>query len=141
MSKNFPMKEHNYAVETVKYLFGKYLITAITSSSRSVILDDLKSAGFNLNNFFNIQTAEDTFIHKPDPAVFNPTFESLKKMKISKKNMVYVGDAIKDYRAASKAGINFIGITTGLTTKEDFFQNGLTSQLVFKHLRELKKIM
>ena len=39
--------------------------------------------------------------------------------------MVYVGDALIDYEATKGAGIDFIGITTGLNSFKEFKDAGV----------------
>ncbi|MDR1874444.1 MAG: HAD family hydrolase [Synergistaceae bacterium] len=50
-------------------------------------------------------TADDTKLHKPDPA---PLLEMVKRLGADKKDCVYIGDTIFDSRCAEAAGIDFI---------------------------------
>ena len=101
-SKNFPMKAHSGATEAINLLKKHYLIAALTSSSKSLIFKDLQDAKFNLKDFYFIQTSEDTSFHKPDPKVFIPVEEKLEKKGIAPKDIVYVGDGLRDFTAAKK---------------------------------------
>ena len=65
---------------------------------------------------------EDVEKTKPNP---EGLLLALKKLNFEKEEVIYVGDSHVDAIAAEKAEINFIGVTTGTTTKEDFckYQN------------------
>ena len=72
------------------------------------------------NNFFYIQTFEDTSVHKPDPLVFEPMLRKLQTKNISQDEIIYVGDAFTDFLAASTAGLQFYGVANAITSKEKF---------------------
>ena len=137
ISESFPMQPQEGAVSTIAKLKENFVICALTASSRSVILQDLIDAGFNLEDFYTIQTAEDTDFHKPDPRVFLPTLAKLEKIKISSDKITYVGDSVKDYLAACKIHINFIGVLSGLTSREEFLDSGTHSSNIIERLEEL----
>jgi len=141
ISRNFPMRPHRGAVAAIKSLKKHYLIAALTSSSRSVILKDLEDSKYNLKDFYFIQTSEDTPYHKPDSEVFIPTLVKLKKLKINPENIIYVGDAIRDYEAAKKARFNFIGVLSGLTSKKEFETAGLNSKNIISNLSKLNMVI
>ncbi len=136
-SKQFPMRAQPGAVSAIGKLKKKYLIAALTSSSRSVILKDLEDSKFNLKDFYFIQTSEDTPFHKPDPKVFEPVLAKLKKLNILPKNILYVGDAVRDFEAASKAGFHFIAVTSGLTSKNEFEKSVVAKKNILNSLIEL----
>ena len=139
MSIDYPMRAHKGAIDTIKKLREHYLIAALTSSSKSLIFKDLQDAKFDLNDFYFIQTAEDTSCHKPDPKVFIPIEEKLKNKGISPKSIVYVGDGPRDHEAAKNAGFHFIAVTTGLTTADMFEKAGVKSTLIISNLSQLQK--
>jgi HAD superfamily hydrolase (TIGR01549 family) len=122
LEEDFRMKFHPGAAEVLEYFFkdSNYLVGILTASSNKLVNEQLKYLGVDLEQFFMLQTAEDTNVHKPDPAVFEPSLEKLASYSISNLNTVYVGDAIRDYKAATGAGIKFIGVTNGLTSSKEF---------------------
>ncbi len=123
LSDEFPMEPHEGAVEIIDYLEKKkYLLGILTASSNQLVLGQLERIGISTDKFFMIQTAEDTNMHKPDPKVFHPILSELaNKYKISDpKQITYIGDAIRDYKAAIGNNLNFIGVTTGMTTVGEF---------------------
>lgn len=66
------------------------------------------------------QTADDTPYHKPDPRVFEPALDWLKKLKVQPDEVLYIGDSLNDMKAAIGAGFNFLGVETGLVTSDQF---------------------
>lgn len=60
---------------------------------------------------------EDVEKHKPDP---EGLLYAIKKLGVKNEEVLYIGDNIIDAKTAQNAGVDFIGVTTGTTTKEDF---------------------
>lgn len=68
-------------------------------------------------NFFNIIVGgEDVTYHKPNPEGLNFAIAHLESPV---NETLYVGDSIIDAETAMKANVDFIGVTTGATTKEE----------------------
>jgi FMN phosphatase YigB (HAD superfamily) len=110
VTKEFPMLAHDNCVNVVSQLLKKYKVGILTASSRNLVIDDLTVLGFPINNFFYIQTSEDTNVHKPNPKVFKPMLNKLEVERIFKSEVLYIGDSMKDYQAATDAEIDFIAI-------------------------------
>lgn len=117
----FPKLLPDDTIETLESLhkMGK-ILGLITATARFSLENDLKTLGIPKSLFDYIQTEDDTNVHKPDPAVFNPIKEKLLQSNIHPHEVVYVGDGLHDMKAAKGAGFNFIGIGTGLVTPEEF---------------------
>jgi len=64
-------------------------------------------------------------IYKPDPRAFDSIFNYLDKRGISEKETIYVGDSLIDLMAAQNRRLEFYGVTTGITGKDDFRIAGL----------------
>ena len=107
----------------------------ISAATRHYIIDDLIRFDLPLENFFVIQGEDDTDKHKPDPDVFLDVFEKLSKEGIQKKDILYVGDSIDDFKAASGAGIDFVAVTTGLYSSDEFKNTG--AEIIVSNLGEL----
>lgn len=60
---------------------------------------------------------EDVEKTKPYP---EGLFLALKKLELQKEDVFYVGDSHVDAKASENAGIDFIGVLTGTTLKEEF---------------------
>ena len=63
----------------------------------------------------------------------------LKQQALSKNNVIYVGDEVRDVLAARKTGLKMIAVGWGMNTKEAFSDLGLDKMLVNKpqHLVKL----
>ncbi len=91
-----------------------------------------------IDDFFIIQGADEVSAHKPDPDVFLPTLKKLDQKGINnKKSILYVGDSLDDLKAAYGAGIDFIAVTTGLYSREDFLAAG--AKVILSDIREILK--
>lgn len=112
-----------------------YELGVLTSSGRAFVDSDMELLKFPRNKFSKVQTAEDTNVHKPDPEVFAPMLESLREKSIEKREVLYVGDSLSDHAAASGAGLNFIAVTTGLTSPAEF------TKLEAKQIEDLSQLL
>ena len=139
---DFLKKEYDGSVETVNTLLeNKIKIGVLSATNRKYIEEDLKRLNFPLENFFVIQGADETSVHKPSGKVFDKIFEKLGLLvdgeNIKKEEIVYVGDSLDDYMASADAGIDFIGITTGLYSETDFATKG--ADKIVKSIKEITK--
>ncbi len=86
----------------------------LTSRRRESLIKHLEQ--FAIKGLFKSLIAyEDVEYHKPDPRAFSVFFEKYKPNEV-----VYVGDSVYDMHAAKQAGIFFIGVCTGIVTREGF---------------------
>ena len=70
-----------------------------------------------MDYFDTIVTQESTKNHKPDP---EPLLLACEKLGIRPEEAVYIGDRLIDFETAKNAGMDFIGILSGGTSKEEF---------------------
>jgi HAD superfamily hydrolase (TIGR01549 family) len=130
---------HDDSLKVLQHLSRHKVFTGlVTNATRETVLADLARVGLALDLFDLIQTFDDTHTYKPDPEVFEVMLRTLASNGISD-HILYVGDDITDYHAASIAGIDFIGVTTGVRTKEDFEREG--AKTVVSALSELPKLL
>ncbi len=124
------------AVDVLKKLIEQKIdVCILSASNKKFLMHDLADFGFPLEAISIIQGADETDVHKPDPKVFIPTFEKLYGKGIEKSDMVYIGDSLMDMQAARGAGIDFIGVTTGLYGEEEFKNNG--AKVIIKNIKEV----
>lgn len=134
---DFPKKKFESTEKVINKLHESKILTGIVSATtRNILIKDAELSHIPHEKLDYIQTAEDTLWHKPDPRVFRPLLQWALENSIHKNELLYVGDGLQDYEAAKKAGINFIGVTTGLVTAEQFKINSVT---YIKNLVELVK--
>ncbi|MBR1700895.1 MAG: HAD-IA family hydrolase [Lachnospiraceae bacterium] len=61
--------------------------------------------------------AEDVQIEKPNP---EGLILAVEQLGLLKEEVLYVGDSFVDAQTAQNAGISFVGVLTGTTTREEF---------------------
>src|SRR3989344_6833870 len=134
--EDFLKKEQLGSMDVLKTLAGSGIKIAILSATNhDNVVEDLERFNFPINLLTSIQGANETIVHKPNPDVFLPLFDKLKEEGIRKEDIVCVGDSLDDLKAAEKAGIDFIAITTGLYSKEDFKNNG--AENIINNIQEI----
>lgn len=101
-------------------------LALITNATEEILTADVPLSGLErLEDYFAfVQTADRFEFKKPDPRVFGPLLQTLDALP---ENVLYVGDELKDYVAANNAGIDFIGVETGMATAEEFEAAGTRS--------------
>lgn len=109
-----------------------------TNSSEESAVNDLKRLGVPLSYFDSIFGIEKNKVYKPNPEALQPLLGTLAAKGVTD-GVVYVGDSLIDYYASTGAGIDFIGVTTGITTKKDFKGVGATS--IISKLTELPPLL
>lgn len=136
--ESFSKQEYPGAREIVeKLLDTKYQVGIVTAAEKIYALKDLRKWNFPCERMLEIQAADDTEHHKPDPRVFVPILEKFAEQGIQNHEIVYVGDSVDDFHASVGAGMGFIAVTTGLYREEDFRELG--AEVVLKDIRELEK--
>ncbi len=107
-------------------LAGKVL-GIVTATTRPNLDYDFSTMNIQKGYFDYIQTQEDSDFHKPDPRVFQPTKSWLSEKGYCYKDVLYIGDALTDLKAARQAKFEFMGTCTGLVSAETFKAYGVTA--------------
>lgn len=137
---DFLKKVYPESVYVVNTLLDKGIkVGLLSSTNKNFIMEDLARQGFPVERFAIIQGPEDTSVHKPDPNVFLPSLEKFAQEGIKKREIVYVGDSLMDLEAAHGAGLDFIAVTTGLYSKNDFKKHG--AKIIVKNIKEVIKFL
>lgn len=98
------------------------LITNLTSD---ILRVDAHNLDLDLDKYFeHIQTIDNWPHKKPDPRVFEPVLE---QFDAAPHEILYIGDELKDAVAARDAGVHFIGVETGMTSRQEFDAAGFVS--------------
>lgn len=135
----FPKQLHEPAAGVLGQLsLQGVFIGIVTNAGKEKSLADLERLGLSADLFGMIQTFDDTRAYKPDPRVLEAAKLTLAARGIED-GIVYVGDSLTDYHAARDAGLDFIAVTTGLKTKEDFEQTGVRN--IISTLDELLQVL
>jgi HAD superfamily hydrolase (TIGR01549 family) len=125
------------AKEVMEYLMYRVPMGIVTSRKRDEFFVHAEKSGLDLKLFKWVLTSSDTEYHKPDPRVFDTILKDIENYGIGKTGIVYVGDNHNDYIAARDAGLQFFGVTTGVTAKEDFLAIGLEEKNILSSMAEL----
>ncbi len=122
-SLDYLYRKHPYE-DTIKVLNflhdNHYFLGLVTSMTRESVVDDMNESEMPYDKFDLIQGSTDSEFHKPDPRVFDGLISQLVKLDIKKEEALYVGDDIRDMQAARGAGIGFVAVPNGLTTRKEF---------------------
>lgn len=104
----------------------------LTSASRKILELDQDLLNIDVKSYFDfVQTADDTEFKKPNGQFFA---ELIAQTGVDPARAIYVGDELKDGLAARSAGLDFIGVETGMATRDEFMSKG------FKSVRSLGRI-
>ncbi len=57
------------------------------------------------------------------------------------KGLLYIGDSLIDYAAADGAGVGFIAVTSGMTSRDEFVRVGLYNNRILDNVAEITKII
>lgn len=110
------------AVSTL--LAAGFRIGVLSAMNQQSVRDDLTALGFPVSKFEFIQGADDTSTHKPDPQVFEPALHTLRVHGSVASEVLYIGDALIDFKAAHAAGLGFLGVATGFVSITEFAKAG-----------------
>lgn len=78
---------------------------------------------------------EDVSSHKPDP---EGILIAIERLKLTREEVIFVGDSLFDYYAAQNAGVQFRAILNGATTAAEFIANGCKKEDILMSLGELE---
>ncbi|MGC9132833.1 MAG: HAD family hydrolase [Nanopusillaceae archaeon] len=109
----------------------KYKLSIVTSNTKRLVYELLKHLGI-LNLFDVIITGDDVKEQKPEPECY---IKAVKMMNLLPFEVLAIEDSIYGIIAAKRAGINVIGIASGVNKKRELISAGAT--MVFKNLKEL----
>jgi phosphoglycolate phosphatase len=87
--------------------------------------------------FFDIIVGgEDVAKHKPDP---EGLFKAMLQLHCDQQSVVFIGDSVIDAQTAIAAGVRFVGVCTGATSKKELQKSGALQ--VMEDLEELSMIL
>jgi phosphoglycolate phosphatase-like HAD superfamily hydrolase len=124
--------------EFVGDLFAKDITQGILTNRVKMAEERLEQAGYPKMEF--ILSPKNKEDRKPNPKVFNEALRLLEEKNINEAEILSVGDHTDDFISSRDAGLNFVAVLTGGTTKEEFLALGLNEENIFNNLEELKKI-
>ena len=102
---------------TLELLRQKGITTGIVTTKHHYCIDQILERYGKQHLMDYVIGCEDVCAVKPNP---EGLYKMLDLMNLDKNDILYIGDSLTDARAAQNADINFIAVTTGTTTREDF---------------------
>lgn len=106
---------HKGIEELLEELTDKgYKLGLVSSRPRELLENDFGK--LKINKYFEIRVcADDTMEHKPTAA---PLLKYMELAKVSKDEMLYIGDSVHDSQCAENAGVDFALAVWGSHTEE-----------------------
>ena len=102
--------------KALAYLKEKEILTGIVTTKYHYRMDAILEKFQAADYFDRIVGGEDVSVPKPDP---EGVFWLLDVWKLPKERVRYVGDSLVDAKTAEAAGVDFAGVTTGTTGREE----------------------
>lgn len=120
LNDEFPIVAYSDTVASLEALLDNGYLVGVVTSAGNIVHAQMRSAGIPVARLKMVQTANDTVFHKPDPRVFDPARELFRNVGLDEARITYVGDSLSDFRAATNAGLRFVGVYGRTTAKQDF---------------------
>ena len=138
-AKEIPFSSTLGGIDLVETMSKQEVVQGIVTNRVRMARHRLDQAGYS--DFSFIVQPESKEQSKPNPLCLRPALDFLQEKNISKSEVLSVGDHPDDYLAARDAGITFIAVLTGESTKGDFISAGLDANMIVDDLGELKEII
>ena len=129
---------HNINKNTVIFPSVPEVLKTLSKNGKNVMIVSTKGRE-RIEEFFEIVGlkqeidfilgGEDVKKVKPNPEGILTVIE---RFGLQREEVLYIGDSVIDAQAAQKAGVDFVGVTSGVTTTEELEQ--------FSHVMILKDI-
>lgn len=105
-----------FARETLEMLYVKKVPVGIVTTKRANQIEGIMKLHGTKPLVKYICGSDSVKVEKPDP---EGLLKMVEEMKLTPKDVLYVGDSMIDAQTAQNAGIDFGGVTTGATTLEE----------------------
>lgn len=103
-------------LEVLKTLKAQGIRVGIISTKYRYRILEFFERYFSSDWFDVVVGGEDVTQHKPHP---EGVLMALSKMNASPNGTLYIGDSVVDAEVAENAGLHFVGVTTGMTTRKE----------------------
>lgn len=123
-------------IEVLQYLKNKGVHTGIVTTKYHYRIDAILAGCQAAELIGLIVGGEDVQAPKPDPEGLLSVLET---WRLPKEKLLYVGDSIVDAKTAQAAGVDFAGVATGTTSREELGRYPCIG--VYGSLEDLKRAM
>jgi phosphoglycolate phosphatase len=107
----------DYVLRVVERLKNEGIVLGIVSTKFRYRIEKILRRVALLEFFDVIIGGEDVLKHKPDP---EGLLEAIKRLKRSRSTSLYVGDSVTDAETAKRAGVSFVAVLSGVTSRDAF---------------------
>ncbi len=127
--------------ETLALLAARFHLSICTSRTGESTHVQLKSN--DIDSLFSfVYTYDNSPAHKPDPESIRLLLEDYARHGISHRELVVVGDSVhSDYGLARAVGIEFIALTWGNNSRDDFLAAGLEGCRILDTIEDLLNLL
>ena len=127
------MKE---VIPTLEFLKSQNLKLGIVSTKQRELVKPL-SAELKIGKFFDVMVGGwDVKNPKPHP---EPILLACKKLEIKPREIIFVGDSLLDLQSAKSAEAIFVGVLTGVCSREEFKK--ARADYIFSHVGEMVNLV
>ncbi|MBD3387860.1 MAG: HAD-IA family hydrolase [Candidatus Altiarchaeales archaeon] len=112
--------------EALKKLSKGHTLAIMTGRGRETLYNHIRAASLDLSLFKAVYHKNNLEYPKPDPRSLE---QVCRELGFEPSDSVYVGDSIVDAECSSKAGVGFIGVLSGGTSREEFSEWGVTDTI------------
>jgi phosphoglycolate phosphatase-like HAD superfamily hydrolase len=122
----FPHRLHDDALRVIEALLAANLdVGIITGSPEHLVMPVLTTLNVPIGKMAGVYCYNSDRLRKPDPAVFDDAIAALRARRgPGRLALLYVGDGLEDFRAARDAGVDFVAVTTGVVSGDEFRRAG-----------------
>jgi phosphoglycolate phosphatase len=124
------------AVETVRALDEAGIALAIVSQKLRHLVEGVLQREAILDYFKVVLGGQDVPEYKPDP---RGLLLGIERLEVPPGDALYVGDTTIDAETARQAGVPFLGVLTGVTSREEFAS--YPSEAVLDSVKDLPSIL
>ncbi len=126
------------AIPVLKALKSKRFKVAIVSTKYRYHIEEVLVRDDLMTTVDLVIGGEDVKRHKPDPEAI---ILAIEKLGITAEEAFFVGDTFMDQGAAKGAGMDFLAVLNGTTTRKDFEGNGVPSANIAENLTQVLTIV
>jgi phosphoglycolate phosphatase-like HAD superfamily hydrolase len=141
ISRSTLIKEHKarklWFSDAVQFLeeMGKKFPLALVTGSRQMFVNEIFDK--KTKKFLRFIITSDDVVHKkPD---IEPLSSAIKKLKIKKEEVVFIGDSVQDGLMCRRLGVKFIAKITGISTENQL--RALKPLFIAKNFEEVKRFI
>lgn len=132
---NKMIKIHPGAKASIWKMSGEYTVVVASGALRFRLMNSLKKHG--LMKYIKFAIGSDQVKHaKPHPEAL---LKIMKRLGVGKKEVIFVGDAPNDLRAAKRAGVKFIAVLSGVFDKETAMK--MHANYIVRDINKVRKIV